>query len=145
MPVIIVTKKCYLQCESVRHITIQEEFEEVVSEDGSGTIIPHWEIVVYFQILGGAKTTAFGGATDESSVMIKVGDREAAYKLFTEIVSQIRDQMPDQLYLDRLVKDFLAGGSLDEASINGKYEDIRSARKEKRRSEKVLRKSKKRN
>jgi hypothetical protein len=143
MSVVIVTKKCYLLCERVNNITLQEE-----SEHMSGQMLPYWSINIDFDPipLSTANNASFRGNREQDTVVvIKVGDKKNAYELFNLIVNQIREQIPDSLFLSSLVDKFLTEGALDEESIVGKYEKISGTRKAKRRGKKVLRKTKRSN
>jgi len=150
MSVVIVTKKCYLICERVNYITIEEECLDMNRADKFGTrskniSVPYWNIHIDFEPFIPQNSNSPRSRSDESSVMVKVGDKDIAYKLFSEIVNQIREQIPDQLFLDRLAREFLTEGALDESSFNGKYEELYNAGTKKRRSKKVLPRSKRGN
>ena len=142
MALVIVTKKCYISCEKINHITLQEEVEEI-NVRHEPFAIPYWNIVIDFDPLS-TPNTNLNSRREDRLVSIKVGDLETAYVLFHDIVNQIREQMPDQLFLDKMVEKFLTGGALDEDTIDGKHEKILGARKAKRKRKKVLRRSKSR-
>ena len=109
MSVVIVTKKCYLICERIINMTLHEG----VLETNTKTY-PLWNINIEYEAVPNAGSS---GGKDTDSVNITIGDQKAAYILFTEIVSQIREQTPDQLYLDKLAERYLTGGPLTENTL----------------------------
>jgi hypothetical protein len=129
MAVIIVTKKCYIIAEKIHHITVSEEIN-------TDHIRPYnfWQIEIHLER---CSTTGTNSQSRNETVSVNVGDRESAYRLFSEIVSQIREQIPDQLYLDKLISNFLGGEALDEKSATEQFKPstrkVSRTRKKKRR------------
>ena len=143
MGVVIVTKKCYIVAERIDNIVLDCQWDEYGQA--------FWGINVRFIPIGGGNNVASGysgggGHGDNPQFMvIKVNDKVLAYQVFTEMVNQIREQLPDQLFLGKLTQSFLTGGPLDEPANKRSNEGVSKTRKSKRRSKKVLRKSKGRN
>lgn len=124
--IVIVTEKCYLVCESINFITIDEVEEDCAKESAPYPYSSsrrrkkkaskltreeriqnaRYKIVINFVPLArsgqGSPTSKNYG--DNSAVGIVVYGRSRCLQLFGSIVEQIREQMPDQIFLDKLVE-----------------------------------------
>lgn len=127
--IVIVSKQAYLICEQINYIVINE-----VQDDGDESwsisssrkkklptsakqkreyikLYKPYQIVIDFVSATGNNPNnqrqSLGGGTTEN-VRITVNGLENTVALYTEIVEQIREQMPDVLYVDKLVERFLA-------------------------------------
>ena len=103
--VTIVTSKNYINCEKVNYITIQSEYETV-----NGRLIPYYQIFIHYIPISYAASSLRDA---ESTVCIRVIGEKTAHALFKDMVSQIREQCPDQLYLDKLTEKYLSGSMED--------------------------------
>jgi hypothetical protein len=124
MGVVIVTKKCYIIAEKINHIYVEQEELDAFSSKRRN---PKWLIEIYLERAG------LQNNSRNENITIRVGTQKAAYALFQEIVAQIRDQIPDQLYLDKLISNFLGGEPLNETP-DSEPTKVRGIRKKKRRS-----------
>lgn len=123
MATVIVSRQCYLVCEKINFITLQEADPIKAKEDTPWTTSLKkptrtkktktkkptkdeilYQIYICFEPAGSNRG-------EQSSVYLNVRGEEKCLSLFKEIVGQIREQNPDQLYLDKLVDKFLAGNS----------------------------------
>lgn len=122
-PIVIVTNKCYLIAEAINYITIDEvekEKEDIFSSKSrrkrtktakalakkKREELSFYEITVdYVPAQAGSNVN---NRRDLSSVAITVQGLINARTLFSDMVGQIREQLPDHLFLDKLVQRFLA-------------------------------------
>lgn len=158
---VIVTENQYILAQKIHHITMDErvEYAEIRSSAGRYRTIKdsYYQILVYYT----PEVTAAGhhnGREDIRECQVTVRGHVNAHRLFKSLVSQIREQMPDELYLNKALEDMLAG--IDEKNLELKDNDdrmclkedssvastkkVRRTRKAKRTGKAVLRKSKKR-
>lgn len=138
----IVTSRNFILCEAVNHMTLQCEPDFVRNK-----FVNFYTIDIDFQpVSRNNQSSNTGGpfssrGEEKGYVRIKVRGEETALRLFKELVRQIREQVPDAAYLDKMVENILSGSIGDihdepgDASSSG-------ARQEKRRSKKVLRRTK---
>lgn len=141
MSVVIVTKKCYLVAKHVHWVTMDEYEYEYIKRKRTPTA---WKVQICYVPEDGGLNIGNNGRihNDETRVVqIVCTDVNVCHILQTEIVKQIRDQLPDQIYLDKLVTDFLVGGPLDE--IDYSPAEVSRPRTPKRTSKKVPRRTKK--
>ena len=115
--IIIVTGNCYLICEGINYIRLSEL--ELVSEDDDYSrkrrkrerTLPDskraYQILIDF-IPVQTPTQAAHNRRDTESVAINVVGKKESQLLFKEMLQQIREQMPDKLFLDKLVEGFFA-------------------------------------
>lgn len=159
---VIVTQNQYILATKIHHITMDEQFDhkEIYLHNGRRKTV----VEKYFQItvIYTPDTTAQqhnGNARHDEIRECSVILRGAvnAHLVFKNLIQQIREQMPDQLYLDKALENMLAGidlNSLKEKDAEDKLlleigndrsaKTVRRARKTKRAGKAVLRKSKKR-
>ena len=132
--VVIVTRQCYLLCEAINYIVINE-----VEDDEPEYKISHskkakkkipvsmklkteyikerkpYQIVIDFvpigspTVLNNNSLKRSSSNEDSTRVCITVQGLERAVLLFQDMVAQIREQLPDQMFLDKLVEKFLTG------------------------------------
>jgi hypothetical protein len=128
--VVIVTRQCYLLCESINYIAINEVDDERKQEYSSMTArrrkkkktakqkaalaAKQYNILIDFIPVNRTgvnfnSPSSNKNSDDSTTVAITVTGRERCGELFNDMVSQIREQIPDQLFLDKLVEKFLTG------------------------------------
>ncbi len=112
MSLVIVTDKCYLICESVNFINIQESpnatsysySDKPKKKPKKGLDI--YEITIDF--IPKPSTSRPGGPDMSTDVLkFKVRGKKEAENAFKLIVNQIREQIPDKFYINKLMEDFL--------------------------------------
>ena len=134
--IVIVTRQCYLLCESINYIAINEindeeeravrMFDNVKKKKRPGAKptkkqLEEWrkqqfQIIIDFVPANGVnptnnsigKSSRNGG--DTASVAIKVTGRDRCLDLFAHMVEQIREQIPDNKFLDDIVEKFIQEG-----------------------------------
>jgi hypothetical protein len=132
----IVTDKSYIQTNKIHSIYMNEHYEDIFSNrKHKGGII--YIIHVNFEPINplGAPNLS---RNDVMSIEMRIFGLKRATLMFRDMIRQIREQCPDQLYLDKIAENFLTGEIEDDPSPD----EICNPRKEKKRSKKVLRRAK---
>lgn len=100
--IVIVTRKCYVVADKINYVTIHEESEDYVHR-GRRVKRRIYNILIDFDPVS---TTSH--KRGDGSVCVKIQDDEKkANALYMDMVQQIREQCPDQLYLDKVIENFL--------------------------------------
>lgn len=166
---VLVTQNQYILANKIHHIVMdeQKEHKEIYLYSGRRkTIVDHyWQITIIYTADDAASQNSNNNGFAKSSsnndireCTVTVRGAFNAHKAFKSLVQQIREQLPDQLYLDtaleRMItdcdienlkdRDLNEDKELKEINFDTKSKKVRGARKAKARSKKVLRKSKKR-
>jgi hypothetical protein len=133
--IVIVTKQCYLLCESINYIAINE-----VNDDEDAAVgffdspnkrgrkvkgrkkkptkkqLDAWkrqqyQIIIDFVPANGINPNNSNqlrkSGSDSTTVGIKVTGRDTCLDLFAHMVEQIREQIPDNKFLDDIVEKFI--------------------------------------
>ena len=128
--IVIVTKQCYLLAQAITYIAI-DKVQDDQDKERLTFVKPRrykkkptkrqielaqlkemgqlYNININFiPVNNGINISGSGRGNGETcELCITVGGREATLALFSDMVSQIREQLPDQLFLDTLVERFL--------------------------------------
>lgn len=162
---VIVTQNQYILAQKINHITMDEniDHQEVRSNNGRYRTITdrYYQITVIYTPESSQASNSNQLSRDpelrECSVILRGAMN--AHLAFKDLIRQIREQMPDQLYLDTALERMIADAdteSLKDKDLSEKQEyeqekkydrrakTVRGTRKAKRTSKAVLRKSKKR-
>lgn len=164
MSFVIVTKNQYILASKIHHITMNEHTEYIDIRNSSGRVVSTKNNYFNITILYVPETTVQGhnglGREDLRECHVTIKSAVNAHKVFQDLVSQIREQMPDQLYLDKALERMIGSVDIKELEDQDKYllepsqqssqrksndsnsKKVRRTGKTKRRSKKVLRKSK---
>jgi hypothetical protein len=128
--IVIVTEQCYLLCEAINFIVINE-----VSDDEDDSLFEtkrskarnkkvkkpvkpqvdnrRFNIIIDFIPTGGAipsqQLKKSGSTPGSAHVSIAIVGKDYCIKLFSHMVKQIREQIPDNRFLDSIVEEFLQG------------------------------------
>jgi len=124
--IVIVTQQCYLLCESINYIAINEVQDE---DDGLSFIRPkrtrrtkkstkaqieawkkqQFQIIIDFIPVGSISqnNNISRNNSNTTSVNIRVTGRDRCLDLFAHMVQQIREQIPDNKFLDEIVEKFI--------------------------------------
>ena len=105
---VIVTKNQYLVASKIFHITMDEQmsYEEVRINNRHATIQnKYFQISIVYAPETGAGS---GNHTETRECTIIIRDVEIAHRVFQDMISQIREQMPDVLYLDKALERMLS-------------------------------------
>lgn len=119
---VIVTSRCYLICNAINYIAVNEcsdddeSFEKLSArvknkKKPSKTAIDEirlYKVQIHFELANSGQNTNNSRHSDSTgAVEIQVRGKRLVEELFGSIVQQIREQLPDQKFLDQLVEKFL--------------------------------------
>ena len=119
---VIVTQNQYLLASKIYHITLDENMDYVdYRENGriSSKLLKKYVISIIY-----APETA-GSLNDQRECTITIGSAIDAHKIFRDLVEQIREQNPDQLYLDRALEKMLSGVDITYLTSKDKADKIK--------------------
>lgn len=119
--IIIVTKQCYLVCEGINHISINEDSQDCAKEapprkkkskkltraqTAKKLEVAPYRIIIDFIPTQGSNPvqSSHRNSSESSSVQLTVHGRTRTLELFNDMVEQIREQLPDHVWLDKLVE-----------------------------------------
>lgn len=160
MGIVIATRNQYIIADKIHHVILdeQKEYHDVRNPKGRmvGITERYFNITIIY-----TPEAITGGRNDKSECTIKILAKVDAYKVYRDLIQQIREQSPDQLFLDKVLENLLTPddlvkleqeqkSSLDlddwvldipEAKNDRSAKKARKPRKAKRSSKKVLRKS----
>ena len=141
--IVIVSSYCYLLCEAINSISVDvagrhddvfdsdsvlKDFRKSLSKSKSSRYKTkrqrdkekkeeeqrknelYYQVSINFVPNGGYQN----GSLDQRVVTIMVQGHDKAKALYTEMVQQIREQLPDQLYMKELVEKFLENNIMEE-------------------------------
>jgi hypothetical protein len=155
---VIVTQNQYVLATKIHAVTLSEDHEWVdLTVNGKRTNVKEYKYVlsiIYTPDLTGQNTN-HKDETKECSVTLR--GKVNAYKVYKDLVSQIREQMPDTLFLHQAIENLLKQEDLvqiqseddeckkqEEKTYDAIAAAIRGIRKTKRKRKKVLRRPKSR-
>jgi hypothetical protein len=127
----IVTKNCFLVCEKVTSVILEEVFpdgkpvrktkkkpgpkKKESEEDKQFSI----NIAYYPVNTSRSQSSSYNSSSgaEEQSVEFRIIGRKEATALFNEIIKEVQEQHPNEAYLDKLVTKILSEDELKENSI----------------------------
>lgn len=104
---LIVTDKCYIEAESIQHVTINEEENYRELRGGKLKTIPYYQIHVHYTKL--PTPQGLHGREEQRFEIACGSDLKECNRLYKEIIHQIREQKPDKDYMDKLIEEHLTG------------------------------------
>ena len=133
--IVIATSRAYLICDKILYMNIEPFLErDEYAARRSANLAQTYMITICFRSADNPSNGNLARNSDEQYIMnLKVLGEEPAMALFKDMVCQIREQSPDQVYLDKMVEQILSGqkGDIHDDTSSTK---VRSTRKKKRRS-----------
>jgi hypothetical protein len=136
--VVIVTRQCYLVAESINHISVHEMDEEDKADSlfyvpptrknrRRRKLTPKQELLeklkraaqlyqinINFTPLQSSPQNGISKHNNgNDSVTITVRGYDRALELYHDMINQIREQIPDRLWLDKLVESFFTQNPLE--------------------------------
>ena len=123
----IVTDRCFLACEKVISVVLEELAPEVQkkkvrkskSKKKVKALLQKAKVMVaqaqfciaigYYPLsISQQANNSFGGGRDqENTLEIRIKDKKEAVKLYKEIIKEVQEQHPNEAYLDKLVHELL--------------------------------------
>lgn len=143
---VIVTQNQYILASKIHHITMDEQIshEEVRINNKYSTVkSKYYQITVIYSpdMSQNQHNNGRHDETRECSVIIRGAVN--AHLVFKNLIQQIREQMPDQLYLDKALENMLAGVDLPALADKDKDDEFQLEEKHVVRSPKAIRKPRK--
>lgn len=128
----IVTSRCFIACEKVTSVVIEENIPErtrvrpkktkakknklgklaapVAEPPKQFTItVSYYPLAKQTNNQNGYGSSSSSTGIEECSIDLRVFGKKESYDLYREIVKEVRDQHPNEGYLDELVDKLLAG------------------------------------
>lgn len=161
---VIVTQNQYILASKINHVTMDEQLNTMELRQPNGrlyhVIDRYFQITVIYTPEASQTTNSYGNTNGnrgdevrECSVVLRGAVH--AHTVFKNLIQQIREQMPDQLYLDTALERMLTGVDMDALKDQDTRQDdfkleishaikpspkkVRKPGKAKRTSKKVLR------
>ena len=165
---VIVTQNQYLLAAKIHHIVMDEIVNYVEVRTTKGRVVSLRDAHYVIQIIYAPENVSNNNGQirsqdEQRECSVTIRSAVDAYKVFRDLIQQIREQMPDQLYLDTALERLIAGtdlASLVEKDKNDEEDKfmvsltvvekkndrrakkVSKPRKTKRASKKVLRRTK---
>lgn len=110
----IVTDRCFLICEKVIAIVIEDALPEEELETKSKAKKSKKQEPLYSTISITYKLTNSNSNYDgESLLEIRISEKAKALSIYNEIIKQVQEQFPDDIFLDKLVHNLLGDASCE--------------------------------
>jgi hypothetical protein len=152
---VIVTQNQYILASKIHSVVLNEEGEwKDVHVNGKLVSVKEQVYTIHVTYSPDLTATTMGGNSrdDTRECTCTLKGKVNAYTVYKDLINQLRDQMPDQLFLDKAIENLLNQDSMakikteEEMDVEqeGKQYDaiadaIRGVRKTKRADQKVLR------
>jgi hypothetical protein len=110
----IVTDRCFLTCEKVVAVVIEETFEEKKTKvkKTPKKVFDYCTIsITYVPVT----TNNYDG---QNCIELRVEEKAKAMSLYAEIVKQVQEQFPNEVFLDKLVSRMLGDAQVDMVTKN---------------------------
>lgn len=161
MSLVIVTKNQYIIASKIHHIVLNEGYEYHDVRNSAGRMIGVRENTYQIHIIytPDSSSNNNGRGEERHDCTVTMRGKVDAYKVYKDLIRQIREQMPDALFLNTALERLLSDADF-EAIANSEEQDklecmeimkddrrtkkVRKSRKAKRASKKVLRRAKRR-
>ncbi len=138
--IVIATEKMFINAKKIHSIFLDEEADYAAIKKNKKTSF-YYTLRINFTPTSEESLNNINNSSRYDHVMcvdFKIYGHQRAVKLYKDIVYQIREQCPDQLYLDKIADALLSRSIDDDPST----EELHSVREEKRRGEGVFRSTK---
>lgn len=105
----IVTDRCFLTCEKVVAVVIEESFEEKKTKVKKTLkkVLDYCTISITYTP---SATSSYDG---QNCLELRVTEKAKALSLYNEIVRQVQEQFPNDVFLDKLVNKMLGDSPHD--------------------------------
>ena len=155
MSIVIVTQNQYLLASKIHYVNLNETSEVIDLGYGAGRRQVKELLYSIHIVYSPDNVTATSSRDDHRECNVAIRGKVNAHRVFRDLIRQIREQTPDQLYLDKALE-VLLGKELslvaeeEEIELKAAKElsgdriskKVRRTGKKKRRNKKVLRKPK---
>lgn len=129
---VIVTQNQYILASKINHVTMDEQINtlELISANGRrySIIDRYYQITVIYTPENSLTQNQYGNTSgnrgDEvRECVVIVRGAVNSHLVFKNLIQQIREQMPDQLYLDTALERMLTGVDMDSLKDKDSQED----------------------
>lgn len=105
----IVTDRCFLTCEKVVAVIIEELFKDNKSKAKKAPkkVLDYCTISITYVPIS---TNNYDG---QNCLELRVTEKTKAISLYAEIVRQVQEQFPNDVFLDKLVSKMLGDSSIE--------------------------------
>ena len=120
---VIVTQNQYLLASKIHHITMDEQvnYQDIRDERGRHRSIKdvHYVIqIIYAPENVNSNNGQLRSQDEQRECSVTIRTAVNAHKVFKDLIQQIREQMPDQLYLDTALERMIS--QMDMATLQAK-------------------------
>jgi hypothetical protein len=145
---VIVTRNHYVIAAKIHHITLDEniDYVDVRSKSGRYKSVPRQKYTITMVYVADGGSNNSNNRDDVRECVIELGSKYDAHLIYRDLIKQIREQMPDQLYMDTALDHLLNQYPIDQIAESEKNDiakkegllsdrrakKIRSPRKKKR-------------
>ncbi len=156
MGIVIVTRNQYIIADKIHHVTLDERKEYHDVRNPKGKFVGITQRSYHINIIYTPDSNS-SGRNDRTECSVNILGKADAYKVYRDLIQQIREQSPDQLFLDKVLENLLTPDDIAQINNESLVDDwaldiaetkndrsakkARKPRKAKRSSKKVLRKS----
>lgn len=161
---VIVTQNQYILAKIIHHITLNENVEYIdLRIKGKLTNVKQETFTINIVYTPDNPNPGSNRHDEWRECAVVLRSKADAYRAYKELIHQIREQSPDQLFLDKVMESILSSDlteeisdkpskdeelnlySLEEKRHDRRAKKVRSIRKTKAKSKRILRKSKRSN
>jgi len=131
--IVIVADKIYVVGKKINYIYMDENIHQI-KKNGKTADLMCYTVTINFEpqeTQQQSQSSYTSRNNDSMTVDFKVYGLKRAISIFRDMVSQIREQCPDQLYLDKLLDNLLARSPEDDPSDEEVYRTRKTKRKDK--------------
>ena len=152
---VIVTQNQYILASKIFHVTLNEEYDWKSRSGNSSGRGMYREYKYTITVLYAPEVLTNNSREDKMECVVVIRGALNAYKIYKDLINQIREQLPDQLFLDKAIENILNQEDLEKIKIRDDNDlieerllndaitnEVRRAGKAKRSRKKVLRRSK---
>src|ERR1035437_1623444 len=113
---VIVTKNQYILAKSIQHITLDENVSyDELYVNGKNRMIRTYTYNLHVSYIPEQQTQNTRDEIKECVVVIR--GKVNAYQIYKDLIGQIREQCPDQLFLDKALEDLLSPEDFKQIAI----------------------------
>ena len=117
MALIIVTRNQYVVASRINSIVLDEsyDYKDVRRRNGQYASVKDYNYRITIDYVADNPNSSSMGREDVRECVVAIQKKVDAYRIYKDLINQIRDQMPDALFLDRAMESLLADGRFDIA------------------------------
>lgn len=113
MSITIVTRNQYILASRINHVTLDENTAWVDVRNTNGKYVSLKEVSYNINIYYVPEVSATNGKDHQQQCQVTVRKRVDAHEVFRSLVEQIREQMPDSLFIQKALEKMLSDVKVD--------------------------------